>query len=1183
MYFKRIEIQGFKSFAEPVSIDFHEGITCIVGPNGSGKSNISDAIRWVLGEQSAKMLRGGKMEEVIFAGTENRKSRGMAEVTLVINNESHMLPIDYSEVAITRRMYRSGESGYFINKVPCRLRDIRELIMDTGIGVDGYSIIGQGKIADILSDKPEARREIFEEAAGIVKYRSKKEESERKLEASKGNLDRVDDIIGEIESRIDGLREDSIKAREYLKLKERFDEVEINIILKNIENLELKNEYIKDDIAQLQVAMQEESASKNQIDKEVYENEKRNEELDILDTKTRDKLLNIIQEVNDISNKKQINAEKFSSFERDESRIKAEINSFKGRMEKEEVNIVETESSLSKLNDQYETMKKDYDDKAIIVEKLGKDLEDINRVIESHKNDIFESYNITAGKKSEINSLLSLKNALEKRREQLEKEGEAEDLSKSDLKLKHKEESEERDKLKSELEELIKEGKSLADRYNDNLLKEKHLTGEYEEKRLKMGQMAGRHRVLVEMEDAYEGYNEAVKYIMKSKLKGMHGVVADLIRVPKGFERAIETALGAAIQNVVCDKDESAKEAIRLLKVNRVGRLTFLPVSGIRPTKLPAASAFSKEAGFKGLGVDCIEFSDEYKSVMEYLLGRVIIVEKLDDAIRLSKGSGSGGLRFVSLEGDVVNASGAITGGAFRNKTAGLLERKTEAELLFTQLADLKEDIDRSFDQLEQIRANIEKEKTLLESLREKHKDGEMVLIGKENEIARLLVAVSDMDSQKAKRDKELLTITEEEESAEKNISSLKELVGDKEGLISFAEDTVKNAAETKNEKDKELEKQKEELTQIRLLTVAAAGNRDNAVEKLKRIKTHIDELVQEIADREENLTQINSEKELLSNEEDESAVLLIEKDREKIQIEYEIRAISEEKNNIFRYLSEIREKKESLGNIITKMQFDKHEHELKLAKNETQIEGYKEKLWEDLEVSYVQAIDFQKKDFVMSAALKESRDLKSRIKELGEINLGSIKEYDTVKERYDFLSDQRKDLLEAIEALVRIIDDMDNNIKRSFKESFDQVVINFEEIFRSLFGGGLAELRLADESRPLETGIDIIVQPPGKKLQNINLMSGGEKTLTAIALMFAILKTKPTPFCILDEVEAALDEANIDRFAKYLRGFKEIQFTLVTHQKATMEYADVLYGVTMPEGGISKVISLKLGDEIDL
>lgn len=1183
MYFKRIDIQGFKSFAEPVSIEFHEGITCIVGPNGSGKSNISDAIRWVLGEQSPKMLRGGKMEEVIFAGTASRRSRGMAEVTLIIDNGKRILPIDYSEVAITRRMYRSGESGYFINKVPCRLRDIRELIMDTGIGVDGYSIIGQGRIADILSDKPESRREIFEEAAGIVKYRSKKEESERKLGASKNNLDRVNDIVNEIESRIDGLKEDSIKAAEFLKLRDKHKDIEVNITLKNIESLELKNEYISDDITELNNLIEEGKSQKESIDTDVLENRARSEELEESGNTSRDRLLTIIEEANALSSQNRLTREKVIAVEKEKSRLEDEIKALSERKEKEEKYASEVRTNLEKIRTESESLKAAANEISSTVESLESAAAEAQRQIDAYKDDIYGSYSLAAEKKSEIKSLISLSETLEKRKIQITSERKSRDEASSGLEAELKKLTSEKDMLSQELSGVREKIIQLTTAHEGRTAKEKRISSELGENKIAAGRLQARLKMIEEMENAYEGYNEAVKFIMGSDLEGIHGVVADLIAVPEGFEKAVETALGAALQNIVCDNDGNAQIAIDILKKNRVGRLTFLPLSGIKSYAGNLPGHMTKEPGFKGFGVDCVKFDNKYKRIMDYLLGRIVVVDRLEHAVKMSKLQGTGGLRFVTLEGDVVNASGAITGGAYRNKTAGLLERKAEVKVLSAKLQKVKQEQNQLAEELEALGIALEDDKKAVSLADAKYREIEMSLLNKENESSRLSSDISDMGDQRTREERELASIKAELESAAAMIKELQEAVTYNERRIAESEASVDVKLEHHVETKQKLEESKEELTRTRLLSASAASEKNNAEQALIRTDEYISEFESQVEKKKEEIIGLEDEKNRLNAENKEREGLIASKEAEKSATEEGIHRITEEKSRVIRYLNEIQGKKENLDNVISGHQVQKHELELKLTKNETQIEGYKEKLWEDFEISYLQAMDFAKKDFVMSAAVRENREIKGRMKELGEVNIGAIKEYESVKERHEFLTAQRDDLLSAMDSLAQIIEDMDRNIKKNFKESFDQVVVNFEESFKALFGGGIAELRLADESRPLETGIDIIVQPPGKKLQNISLLSGGEKTLTAIALMFAILRTKPTPFCILDEVEAALDEANIDRFARYLKDFKEIQFTLVTHQKATMEYADVLYGVTMPEGGISKVISLKMGDKIEL
>lgn len=1182
MYFKRIDMHGFKSFAEPVSIEFHEGITCVVGPNGSGKSNISDAIRWVLGEQSPKMLRGGKMEEVIFSGTASRKSRGMAEVTLVIDNSKGILPIDYSEVAITRRMYRSGESEYSINNNQCRLKDIRELIMDTGIGVDGYSIIGQGKIADIVSNKPESRREIFEEAAGIVKYRTKKAESERKLESSNNNLERVNDIIVEIESRIDGLKVESEKASEFLILRDKYKELEINVTLKNIENIELKNEYIKDDLAELENKITELKEEKVSIDSDIIHNRERNEELSRLGNEARDKLLVNVEKISSLVNHSHLNKEKLATIGKDNQRLTEEIAVIESKLEKEEVNSQELMISKSKIDEELEKLESDLEIKINKYAEMTGALSAAAEEIDYKKNKIFELHSTIRSKNSEINSLSNLQGTLARRREQILSEKTISDTSNINISSQHQLAVDESIQVRDKFSRIENELHGRRQSYNEDLTKEKVIAKDLEELKVTIGQISTRKKMIEEMESSYEGYNNAVKFVMKSDLPGINGVVAELIEVPSGYETAIETALGAAVQNIVCEDDRSAQNAIDALKRNKAGRLTFLPLKSMKASEVKYDNAVKNAQGFKGFGVQCIKFDEKYRPIMEYLLGRVIIVDKLENAVRLSK-NGTGSLRYVTLEGDVINSGGAITGGTYRNNTANLLERKAEAKLLGEKLNAMVLSRDDNVKELEVIRTRITDNLSLIQSLDKEHRDTELELLASENKISLLVGQLADLQTSEAKWQRELGNILEEEKASETMIEELRMAANQASTEIEEVERLADSGLAQYEEKKAHLEEMNEEITKARIAVGAAENEKNNVYYILNRIEGQVKELLEEKSKKEQSLKNLDMERESIQLNDADLDIEIKLKEGEKTALERYLEEIQEEKEEVVKYLNEITQKKESLDGILSGYQTEKYELEIKQAKNETQLDSYKDKLWEEFEVSYIQAIEFKKKDFVLSTAVKESREIKNRMKELGEVNIGSIKEYESVSERYEFLIEQRNDILAAMNSLKQIISDMDKTIKQNFKESFDKIVLNFEGTFKELFGGGTAELRLEDENNPLECGIDIVAQPPGKKLQNLNLMSGGEKTMTAIALMFAVLKAKPTPFCILDEVEAALDDSNIDRFARYLTNFNEIQFTLVTHQKATMEYADILYGVTMPEQGISKIISLKLGDEFEL
>lgn len=978
MYFKRIELNGFKSFADPVVIEFTHGITCVVGPNGSGKSNISDAIRWVLGEQSPKMLRGGKMDELIFAGTQNRKPKGMAEVTLVIDNSDHSLPIEFDEVAITRRMYRSGESEYLINKAPCRLRDIRELIMDTGIGVEGYSIIGQGKISDIIDNKMDSRREIFEEAAGIVKYRSKKTEAERKLESTNTNLSRVNDIIHEIESRIGTLKTDSEKAAEFLDIREKYRQVEINVILKNIRTAAEKSDAVNVELSEIDKGMNDLKIERETIDEELRQKREESNNAELKLDELRAELLVKNDEMHFISSRSQLNEERLTALARDRERLEKELQAIEEKLERENENASKAQS-----------------DGVSVMEEMEK-------------------------------------------------------------------------------------AKALAEEKHAAVLSLEEKLAQSEETRTKYNRMVARAHLLEELEKSYEGYNGSVRFMMNKKLPGIIGTLGDLLTVPKGCEVAIETVLGNKLQNIVCDNDATAKEAIEILRSNQAGRLTFLPVSNLRPQSPADIDDIKNCKGFMGLASEMVSVKGDYTSVVDYVLNRVIICDDLDNAIAMTK-SYPGPYKAVTLEGEIINAAGAITGGSLKNNVGNILSRKAELEQLTKDIAV------------------SEKEVAALDSLRE-----ELAKARDEETNARLAES-SALARAQGSRDIE-----------ERVLQSLKELEEDKNAALKGLDS---------------VEIQKGEIAAFKATAEAA----------------------------------------------------MADKEAEKKAVEDAIAAALENKKTELDEITALENKRVDTESKIYDLQAKHHDADIRMARFETQTESLKEKLWDEFELSFAQAEELEDPNFAYSTALKQSREYRERLRQLGDVNVGAIEEYKQVSERYEFLTKQRDDIETAVNELKAVIADMDNTIKVKFKESFDAVSDNFESVFTQLFSGGHARLSMEDPDNPLETSIEIEAQPPGKKLQNMKLLSGGEKTLTAIALMFAVLKAKPTPFCILDEVEAALDEANIDRFAEYLSEFENTQFTLITHQKATMEYADALYGITMPERGITQVLSLRLGEDFEI
>lgn len=1178
MLFKKIEMHGFKSFAEPITIEFNEGLTGIVGPNGSGKSNISDAIRWVLGEQSPKMLRGGKMEEVIFNGTDTRKSRGMAEVTLVIDNSDESLPIDYKEVAITRRMYRSGESEYHINGNQCRLRDIRELIMDTGIGVDGYSIIGQGKIADIISNKTESRREIFEEAAGIVAYRTKKSEAERKLASTTQNMARVQDIIGEIEGRIDGLREDSIKAGEYLELKEKNKKLEINIILKNVESLENKQAYAREDLENITASLDKLKAEKNRLDVSIGEAGTRSEALEAVSVEARERLIEAIDLLNRAVNKGEVDRERLSAIESNTERINQEITQLLEKKERELDNSEEFMKQKAELDERAREADLKLQEKVEEYNGLTGIMTRLAEEADNFRNSIFRlSTEITAGK-SEISSMEMLRETLRKRQETLTRERDAgEDSNRETLDSLNGARGE-RDRLAEEMEAGREEALRLKQTMETRRREEKELAIQLEELKLSLGRMTARKKTIEELENNYEGYNHAVKHVMKSGLPGIHGVVAELIRVPEGYETAMETALGNSLQNIVCDDEDSARRAIVSLKENRAGRMTFLPLTSIRGRETPDAG-IKNEKGVLGFGPECISCDSKYDSIISYLLGRVVLVDSMESAIRISRKYR--GILVVTLDGEIINERGAITGGKFKNKTGNILDRRAEINQLGREIEDLNRKQSRALEKLEKVREEIGSLTDKASLLEESIRAGEHALLMKENEISMAENVLADLKNSGDKVNRELESISREQENSLRMIGEIRKSIAEKEAAIKEAESLCNEKLSLHEERKGEFNSLSEEITAARITVTAAQEQKSHAEEMMERINRELSDIEGDIARRRQQLESMEAEKRELTEGSTGIDGIISRQEAVKAEAEQRLEEVSGEKAALAGEISEMNAAREELNRKIQVLQDQKYDLDVRRAKNETQLESFKEKLWEDFEVSYIQAMEFKAEDFALSRAVKENRQIRNRIRELGEVNVGAIEEYQVVKERYEFLTGEREDVQKAMDDLNRIISEMDKTIKTRFRESFDRIVINFEKQFKELFGGGHAELRLSDENNPLESNIDIVAQPPGKKLQNINLLSGGEKTLTAIALMFAVLQAKPTPFCILDEVEAALDDTNIDKFIHCLRKFDNVQFTLVTHQKATMEHADVLYGVTMPEKGISKVLSLSLEDDL--
>ena len=1181
MYLKRLEMQGFKSFADKTVLEFMPGITSVIGPNGSGKSNISDAIRWVLGEQSMKSLRGSKSEDIIFAGTQNRKSLGFAEALLVFDNTDGKLPVEYTEVTVTRKIYRSGESGYYINKTPCRLKDVLELFMDTGIGKDGYSIIGQGKIDEILSNKSEDRRHIFEEAAGIVKYRVRKVESEKKLEHTKLNLLRINDILSEIESNIEPLRIQSEKARKFLDLREELKSIEVGLFLYNIESYKEKlqkviedNEILKSQNEEASNKMQEISDLKEKLKQEIDDITNNIENMQNLGFESEKEKERLNSEIN-------IAKERITNNKENDNRYNAEIEEIKLRIKDLEE---EKQAKLDKKNNLFtnkEKFQKELEEKEKELEEANKKLSSKELEIEEKKKIVSDNTDAKYEKQANISTIEANLENIEKRKKQIAteidfniSELDSTRLTKEEIAKVFYEIEDKKNKATKSLNEISSKSEETERKikeYDDTINK---LSSEYriKESRLKF---------LKETEREKEGYIRSVKNLLldcekdSSLKKGLHGVLASILKTPKEYETAIEMTLGAALQNVVTETEQDAKKLVEHLRKNNLGRASFLPISTVKGKKLEKYNSKNIN-GIQGIASDLVEYNKKYEQIVLSFLGRTVIVDDMDTAIALAK-QNNYSFRIVTLKGDLINPSGAITGGSVAQKTVNILGRAREIE-------DLEKELKKINSKIEKIQQ--EKEEYL--------NDSESVL----EEINSLEKSLQEIDIVYAADKQKLIAVEENIDRIQKRLEKLKT---EKEELEKQKKEEIKN----KEQEEADIKKISEENIELNAIIEQFANlNKNNqtyiddlnmdvtnlkiSVSSFDESESSIDEMVERInLDIENNNSSIESklkqkENIKLDNETLENNIKeLLEK----------INEIDEKVNNSGNQVNELKAQRIEKNNSLSKAEKDYESQfevieglkeqivkiDVKKSKLEQDIEDVINKLWEEYELTPNNVGEYQKPENVQSTT-KQVNKLRSQIKELGSINIDSIEEYNTTKQRYDFMCEQRLDLEDGIAKLKKVIQDMTSTMKTQFATQFEIINKNFGEVFKELFGGGKAELILTDPENILECGIDIHVQPPGKKLQNMTLLSGGEKAFTAIALLFAILKINPSPFCVLDEIEAALDDVNVFRYADYLKKFtNNTQFLVITHRKGTMEAADTVYGITMEENGISKLLSMKL------
>lgn len=1186
MFLKRLEIQGFKSFPEKIRLDFKQGITGIVGPNGSGKSNISDAIRWVLGEQNARILRGDKMEDIIFAGTKNRKPLGFAQVTMYLDNSDKKLAIEYSEVAITRKVYRSGESGYYINGTSCRLKDIHELFMDTGIGKEGYSIIGQGKIDAILSNKSEDRRALFEEAVGIIKFKNRRIQAENRLEEVRKNLIRTNDIISELERQLNPLFQQQEKAKEFLRLSEKLKVIHINLFVEeykraenNIENILNNINHLNNTIEQLE--KEKESYLKNQ-EKLKLKLLNKEEEIEKINNIISDININIEQNQSNIN----LDNQNISFIEDDIERIKNEQNKNNKIILKknEEIKLIKVSLEGKKLeyglkNQELKTLSSQLDS---ILANMDKNEEEFKRI----NNQIVEKMHLSSEISNKLTLYKSSKQTLEDRLNQIEQEI---ILYKSKI----NERKTKKMVLEKNLVDLQEKESGISQNINlYNIDFEKNKSKLYEIKQVndeanrKYIELKNKHKILNELEKDYEGYFSSVKAILKqkqidSRFSGICSAIGELISVPKQYEIAIEIALGGYIQNIVTKTEEDAKIAISYLKENKKGRATFLPISSIKPKPMGAEKEnILKEKGVIGIGDSLIKFDNQYRDIMSNILGKTIIIDNIDNGIELSK-KYKYMYKVVTLDGELINAGGALTGGSISKKSGGIFSRGREIKDIFEQICILEQNINNNnqiINHRQQQQQNIQKD---IEQNRQN---------------------LNQITLEKIKLESDINQNKEYLKELEKNIETSNEEIKNIKMQINNSLLDDKNLEASLEEINKEIDKLKEQILKFENKIEEEKNNKDSRFNHISKLKIDIKEIEYQVDAFNKDIFRLEDEIDSLKNTNislDNN--IKINNDKKNIlsenviDIKKTIEGLKEKNSSFKDNILILQEEKTIINNNIDNISNDilkitsniaetenqKTKIEAKKENIEEKIESLSDAMWEDYEVTYASACnDYEQINMSFEELKKEESNFKGKISSLGNVNVSAIEEYKIAKERYDFNISQREDILKADDDLRDIIAKLIKEMELQFKEQFSLINKNFSKVFSEVFGGGTAELVLVDEDNILTSGIDIVAKPPGKNLQSLTLLSGGERTLTAMSLLFAILIMKPSPFCVLDETEAALDDANVIRYANFLKKFsKENQFILITHKTGTMEIADILYGVTMQEQGVSKVISVELKD----
>ncbi|GAA3406731.1 chromosome segregation protein SMC [Paenibacillus hodogayensis] len=1185
MFLKRLELAGFKSFADKTELEFVQGITAVVGPNGSGKSNISDSIRWVLGEQSARSLRGGKMEDIIFAGSDSRKAVNYGEVSLTLDNTDEALKLDFNEVTVTRRIHRSGDSEYFINKQSCRLKDITELFMDTGIGKEAYSIIGQGRIEEILSTKSEDRRGIFEEASGIVKYKSRKKEAERKLSDTEQNLLRIHDLVSELEDQLEPLRDQSEKAVRYKQLKEQLKSGEISTYVYQIEQIHHSWAEASEKLKALQKQELELSTVVSRhdalLEKERMEARRLEEEIDRL----HETVLRLSEEFEKSEGQGEVLKERRKNLLSNRDQLEQTLAAQDRR-------IAEKQGEADAFRMKYASLEREVGE---LQEKLTSEEErllgvagGVSSLEEEHlKADLLETLNRMAQSRNEVRYAEQHLESLTRRMERMDEEY-------AKWSGQHERIVRQRGELQEQAERLARELQENRDRYSalgQELKAKQELLGQVQDMVRKWEQkleaLVSRRDTMREMENDYDGFAHGVKEVLKAKeradgLKGIHGAVAELVKVPAEVETAIETALGGALQNIVVENEASGREAIAFLKRRQAGRATFLPLDVIRGRSIPEheKKTLSEVKGFVGIAVNLVRFEDRYEQIIASMLGNVIISETLEEANRIAAKC-QYRYRVVTLDGDVVNPGGSMSGGSLNKKTSSLLGRKRQIDEMDKEIRAAESQLGDLRKKLEGIRRELAEGGRTLDELRQL---GEQQRI--EEQQIRSQFNQLDSEGKNAEQQTALYSQDRESLSAERGDFERKKS-GAEQSLAALQKEeqsiqqSIRDAELKRKAKESAKEELQVQLTSLKVKTASMSQEKQSLEEQLRRFDDDLGASERERGGNRRLLKQLEAD---IGANEDQTVHQTEQLNHfrlKKLEASEQMEFKRAERAKWVQKLEEgeslTREQRTQLKTVEEQLRHT----EVRVNRLDVELENLLKKLAEEYELSYELAKQRYPVPDDVPALQNEVKDLKRQIAALGDVNLGAVEEYQRVNERYQFLSEQKNDLVEAKTALYLVIREMDEEMSKRFKTTFDAIRTQFVQVFAKLFGGGRADLILSEPDRLLDTGIEIVAQPPGKKLQNLQLLSGGERALTAMALLFAILHIKPVPFCVLDEVEAALDEANVSRFAEYLREFSgQTQFIVVTHRKGTMESADVLYGVTMEEGGVSKLVSVRLDED---